>query len=63
MKNIKKKYNRPEIELIKLDNEISLQLVSQSLTSPDDPFATSAKGTPAGRVNQIDEDPYQYETW
>ncbi|NLO72028.1 MAG: hypothetical protein GX102_14010 [Porphyromonadaceae bacterium] len=39
MKEIRKTYQRPEIEEIKLDKEISLQLQSpQSGTSPGDPF-------------------------
>ena len=58
----KKTYSSPEIEEIRLDNEISLQLASvgQSTTPPGNP--TSARqGAP--RMDTNESDPYQYENW
>ena len=58
----KKTYSSPEIEEIRLDNEISLQLASvgQSATPPGNP--TSARqGAPRMKTNE--SDPYQYENW
>ena len=58
----KKTYSSPEIEEIRLDNEISLQLASvgQSPTPPVNP-GTSPSGAPRMETNE--SDPYQYENW
>ena len=61
MKKVKKNYRSPDIEEIRLDNEISLQLASQSSTSPEDPFNPAA-GAPSS-ISRQSEDPYQYESW
>ena len=46
----KKTYNPPQIEIIKLDNEISLQLASDT-TPPVEPDF--------GKANQHSNDPYK----
>ena len=58
----KKTYSSPEIEEIRLDNEISLQLASvgQSATPPGNP-ASGSQGAP--RMGTNESDPYQYENW
>ncbi len=58
----KKTYSSPEIEEIRLDNEISLQLASvgQSATPPGNP-TSATQGAPRMKTNE--SDPYQYENW
>lgn len=62
MKN-KKAYVSPEIELIKLDNEISLQLLSP-YSGPQEGgpnLAPRAKSPESSTIQN--DDPYNYEQW
>lgn len=54
----KKTYSSPEIEEIRLDNEISLQLesVDQSTTPPGNPGASLGMD----RIDNYEDSPYQW---
>ena len=54
----KKTYSSPEIEEIRLDNEISLQLASvgQSATPPGNPGASQSMD----RMENYEDSPYQW---
>lgn len=63
MKKVKKNYRSPDIEEIRLDKDISLQLASQSSTSPNDPFNSAARSGAPSSISRQAEDPYQYDNW
>lgn len=50
----KRKYINPEIEMIRLDNEISLQLSSPTIRGEHENYST---------MNSEEEDNYSYENW
>ena len=59
---MKRTYNTPAIEEIRLDNEISLQLASPTINQDYELKAPAAQGAPRG-MDSAPEDPYQYESW
>lgn len=58
----KRKYIQPEIELVYLDNQISLQLSSPPSGGGGEP-ETGNQLVPKTRLELQTEDPYQYEEW
>lgn len=59
----KRKYISPIFEELKLDNEISLQLMSPAPIGPGEGGGFSTTEKAMMRREAIDEDPYQYENW
>ena len=55
---MKRKYISPEIETIRLDNKISLQLASSNPTPGPELMRRQETSS-----QQVDSDPYQYENW
>ena len=59
--NFKRKYNAPEIKLVKLDNDISLQLASETISS--NPPTFEGENVSSQTRDKVLSDPYQYEQW
>ena len=57
----KKKYNTPEFEEIRLDNQISLQLTSNPTIDPGKNLAPRSRSDQ--NEDMSSEDPYQYDNW
>ena len=58
---LKKTYTTPEIEVIKLDNEISLQLSSPYSGPGEGGQVTGASAAPRQQMETPENDPYQWE--
>lgn len=56
----KRKYTTPQVEEIRLDNEISLQLASPTI---DQGLNKVRRRQNSGQGTEMNDDPYKYETW